>query len=405
MKIFSGVLGVAVLVMAGNALADDEVLKTGVFQQGWYVAPMFSYTKVDKERQTDNGIGGMLVLGHRSDIAAIELAGVYTRLGSGGAKLTGGELSLVVGPFFEQSFLARFFGVVGFGLLEEKGLPGLKQKSSSSIIGEAGLGYMQPFELFGFRLNARTEARYRYDYQQPPQPADAVANFQDLVFNLGLQIPLSSEPEPAPKPETVAVVPPVAPADADNDGVPDDRDKCPGTPAGATVDESGCERDSDGDGVVDRLDQCPDTPAGTQVDEKGCPLPPPCKSPAPGEAVDLKGCGTGDKIVLHGVNFEFDKSRLRPDAKLILNQVADALLAAPTIRIEIGGHTDGRGSADYNQKLSQRRAQAVADYLVSRGVEAGRMTAQGYGMSQPVASNDTDEGREQNRRVELKIVD
>ncbi|WP_428311891.1 OmpA family protein [Hydrocarboniphaga sp.] len=165
--------------------------------------------------------------------------------------------------------------------------------------------------------------------------------------------------------------------------------------------------DSDGDGVIDDLDMCPGTPPGTPVNDKGCPLPPPpppCKIPAPGERVSLAGCGTGDVIVLRGVNFDFDKASLTPNAKAILDNVGDELVANPQINVEIGGHTDSRGSDEYNQNLSDRRASSVVQYLVGRGINSERMTSVGYGETQPIADNDTDEGRELNRRVELKIV-
>ena len=162
--------------------------------------------------------------------------------------------------------------------------------------------------------------------------------------------------------------------------------------------------DADGDGVPDERDQCPNTPAGTQVDDKGCPLAPPCKTPEAGERVSLAGCGTGDVIVLRGVNFEFDKSRLTQNAKIILDGVADELVANPQIKIELSGHTDAKGSDEYNQKLSESRARSVLQYLSEKGVASDRMTAAGYGESKPIADNETDEGRELNRRVELRVV-
>ncbi|MDB5971628.1 MAG: OmpA family protein [Hydrocarboniphaga sp.] len=178
-------------------------------------------------------------------------------------------------------------------------------------------------------------------------------------------------------------------------------------PAPAVVAVAPPPPDTDGDGVIDDLDKCPGTPLGTPVDDKGCPLPPPpppCKAPQAGERVSLAGCGTGDVIVLRGVNFEFDKARLTPNAKLILDSVGDELVANPQINVELGGHTDSKGSDEYNQVLSDKRANSVVQYLVGRGVDSSRMTAVGYGETQPVADNDTDEGRELNRRVELKIV-
>jgi len=104
------------------------------------------------------------------------------------------------------------------------------------------------------------------------------------------------------------------------------------------------------------------------------------------------------------VTFEFDKARLTPDARVLLDMVSDALLARTDIQVEVAGHTDSKGSDAYNQKLSERRALAVKEYLAGRGVEPSRMTAVGYGEVQPVADNGTDEGREYNRRTELKVT-
>ncbi len=134
------------------------------------------------------------------------------------------------------------------------------------------------------------------------------------------------------------------------------------------------------------------------------PPPPPCEAPVAGQSFSLEGCKVGDRVVLRGVNFEFDKATLTPDAKTLLDMVSDALLARTDIIIELDGHTDSKGSETYNQTLSQRRAESVKQYLVGRGVDAGRMTTVGFGESQPVADNATDEGREYNRRVELKVT-
>lgn len=169
------------------------------------------------------------------------------------------------------------------------------------------------------------------------------------------------------------------PLDSDGDGVPDYRDQCPGTPAGVAVDAQGCPLDSDGDGVADYRDQCPDTPAGVEVNALGCP----------------------ESLVLRDVNFEFDSAQLTPGAEQVLDDVAERLVANPDVRVSIDGHTDSVGPAQYNQDLSQRRAESVVNYLESRGVERSRMRAQGFGEEQPVATNETDAGRAENRRVEL----
>lgn len=110
------------------------------------------------------------------------------------------------------------------------------------------------------------------------------------------------------------------------------------------------------------------------------------------------------KIVLRGVNFDYDKAVIRADAKPILDEAASTLKEEGTINISAQGHTDSRGSDKYNQNLSERRAQAVKDYLVKAGVPANRIDVVGKGESAPVATNDTDGGRAENRRVELLIL-
>jgi OOP family OmpA-OmpF porin len=147
------------------------------------------------------------------------------------------------------------------------------------------------------------------------------------------------------------------------------------------------EKDSDGDGVYDSVDRCPDTPKGTKVDQYGCPM--------------AKKIEVGKTYVFEGVQFEVNKADLKPTAFPVLDKVADALKAEPDIKVQIKGHTDSTGKRDYNVDLSQRRAETVKKYLASKGVAAERMTATGYGPDQPVASNDTKEGKAQNRRVEF----
>jgi outer membrane protein OmpA-like peptidoglycan-associated protein len=203
--------------------------------------------------------------------------------------------------------------------------------------------------------------------------------------------------------------------DSDGDGVVDALDKCPGTPAGAKVNADGCELDGDGDGVVDRLDQCPTTPAGRKVNAVGCELDSDgdgvldamdqCPNTPAGDKVDAQGCSLPKVITLHGVNFDNDMSNLRPDAIAVLDEAVATLKANPKVKVEIGGHTDSRNSDWYNLGLGERRAKAVMQYFISKGVEADRLSAKSYGESVPMADNETEEGRMKNRRVELKILD
>ena len=159
------------------------------------------------------------------------------------------------------------------------------------------------------------------------------------------------------------------------------------------------------DGVLNQMDQCPNTPAGAEVLADGCALTNDCRIPQPGDQVDADGCAVTQAVILRGVNFDLDSARLTPNAKAILDTVGDALLSIESVNVEIGGHTDSLGSNAYNQKLSQRRAESVKTYLSERGVDASRMEVKGYGEAEPVAPNDTAEGRELNRRVELKILE
>ena len=203
--------------------------------------------------------------------------------------------------------------------------------------------------------------------------------------------------------------------DTDGDGVTDSADHCPGTPAGAGVDQKGCELDSDGDGVTDSNDRCADAAAGASVDATGCILDSDgdgvlnsadlCPNTSPGVEVDMTGCEHAQPILLRGVNFHHDTADLTQDARSILDGVALTLLSHPGIRLEVAGHTDSSGDDAYNLDLSQRRAEAVRDYLISKGVNADMLGAHGYGEERPVESNATAAGRAENRRVELMRLD
>jgi OOP family OmpA-OmpF porin len=131
------------------------------------------------------------------------------------------------------------------------------------------------------------------------------------------------------------------------------------------------------------------------------PPPPPTVAPAPAPAAQYV---VKTAITLEGVNFAFNKADLTPDSRPILDTVADGLKKHPRVKVEIQGHTDSVGRAEYNLKLSQRRAQTVQNYLLADGVSADQLMAKGYGETQPVASNATDEGRAKNRRVVMYVL-
>jgi len=199
-----------------------------------------------------------------------------------------------------------------------------------------------------------------------------------------------------------------APLDSDGDGVVDDADKCPNTPRGMEVDAQGCPLDSDTDGIINYADKCPNTPPGVAVDSSGCPpdtdgdgVPDyldQCPGTPVGATVNEVGCWSLKATML----FDTNSSYIKAEANPLLDEVATILQKNPQIEIEAQGYADNTGTPEYNQWLSERRAKRVMDYLVTKGIDPGRMHAKGYGSTRPVASNATEEGRAQNRRVELK---
>lgn len=378
---------VAILLTAGVAHAQSETAPRVIENMGRpvYIAPMISFTVDDSARSTKVGYGGTLALGTRLfSFAAIEAQAYYTKFNDEGelfvgapTEITGYGGNLLLFPL--PGTLRNLFLLAGASYNEAREHPftagsTVRLADYESTVYDAGLGYLVNFALFGNPAALRLEARYRLDEHDTPGMGDGSEDkrFADAVLSAGAMVPLFyAPPPPPPEPEPVQVV---------------------------------AVADSDGDGVPDNIDQCPGTPAGTEVDARGCPIPAPACIPSGqnGEP-DLRGCSSGDIVVLRGVTFEFDSAQLTPAATVVLDQVAGALEAAPDIKVEVGGHTDSRGAEAYNQRLSERRAASVRDYLIARGIDGNRLSATGYGETRPVADNTTEEGREQNRRVELSV--
>jgi len=218
--------------------------------------------------------------------------------------------------------------------------------------------------------------------------------------------------------------------DYDQDGVFDRVDYCNNTPKGCLVDATGCQTDADGDGICDGIDQCADTPKGEKVNKAGCsasqlavakvpavpPPPPPAQeiqrpvTPPPALApkqseVEKQLVETGS-IVLRDVYFELDKATLLPESEARLDEAGAAIEKFADLKVEVQGHTDSRGAAKYNDKLSQARAETVRDYLlVHFHLNAGNLAAKGFGESQLVVSPEkSEDDYSMNRRVVLRAI-
>jgi outer membrane protein OmpA-like peptidoglycan-associated protein len=186
------------------------------------------------------------------------------------------------------------------------------------------------------------------------------------------------------------------PRDRDGDGVPDPEDTCPDIPGIRTSEAAtnGCPGDRDGDAIRDDADACPDERGKVDADpqKNGCP-----------QSVRVV---EGEILILQQVQFDTGRATIKPVSNALLDEVAEVVKQHPEIvRIEVQGHTDDKGDPRFNRKLSQDRAAAVMVALVGRGVDAGRLGAKGYGSEVPVADNKTEAGRQQNRRVQFKILE
>lgn len=208
----------------------------------------------------------------------------------------------------------------------------------------------------------------------------------------------------------VVVIAPIV-ADDDNDGVVNTSDSCLNTPTGVTVASNGCELDDDNDGVSNSKDSCPSTVSGAKVDAQGCNIDTDndgilntndlCKNTVVGAEVNSDGC---PKAVHLNINFENNSDKIKVVSQPQLQEYSNFLKTNKNYSSQIIGYTDSRGSASYNQKLSQKRAESVVSDLISKGVDANQLSSLGKGEQNPIAENTTAEGRAQNRRIDAKLI-
>jgi OOP family OmpA-OmpF porin len=395
--------------MIGSTIADDSDLDTGNQAKIGIGKPVSAYVMVD----THLNVGKF----------KNEQKDTYTR-NVGGLDF----LYFPRGAFMLDAAPVQPF--VGVGLTYHE----VEYEAPSITVTQSGYG---SDAILGFtyeldKIAIRGEARYQLDSikrQAPLFPDNDT--FYTYAFLIGISMPFGDKPLPYNNDADVDGVPdrldkcpntpggtPVdsngCPLDSDNDGIPNFRDQCPNTPAGVKVNVNGCSIDDDRDGIPNDIDQCQNTPYGVAVNSQGCALDSDgdgvpdkidqCPSTLPGLKVNSRGCVISQTVELTGVHFEFNKSRLMLDSKTILSKVAESLSNEPDVSVLILGHTDSVGSDTYNQTLSQQRAQSVVNYLSGKGITPSRQQAKGYGESKPIAGNDTDEGRERNRRVEMQVT-
>ena len=352
---------------AGWAAAQSEK----GYDSRWYIAPTVGGFYNDTDRHTENkqiyyglAVGTFLNKNISLDIFADRTSrGVDNRYGGGSWTSTNVG---VAARFYAGSWTSwrpyLLAGVMG-SRHQDRIQPGVGSRAWSPA-GELGVGVSKTItDSTDFRI----EGGYRYDWDDKSQPQKD--GYGDWFLGVSLVARFGAAPTlPAPAP---AAPPP------------------PAAPDCSTL-------DSDGDGVNNCDDKCPNTPAGTIVGPDGCP----------------------QKVVidLRGVNFKFDRPRVgetdiakslavpTSDSIAILDQAVDTLQRYPQVHVTVAGYTDSVGKDAYNQKLSERRAKIVYDYLTSHGIDASRLEGPiGHGKNDPIDSNATDQGRARNRRTELQV--
>ena len=341
------------LALAGaTAQAEQTVGDT-------YVVPQMGYGWPDNDRNADDDwVFGVAVGKHFSEAVSLELGisqGKYDQPFDQRLRLT--TYSIDALHIFARDSRVSPFVSIGVGALHNDPSIG---EGHTYAMGQAGLGLMIQLgeknngaEKFTFR----PEVKARYSLPKDNNPQD---KYLDYVAMLGFQMSFG---DPRPQPAPPVAEPPPAPMPPPPPPEP---------------------KDTDGDGVIDDLDKCPGTPLGVAVDATGCPR---------------RGSAT-----LKGVNFEFDSARLVGESRPVLDEVAADLKKYPRLKVELQGYTDSKGSDAYNLKLSDQRAQAVREYLLSQGVGTQQLVSKGYGEADPVADNKTEEGRAENRRVVMQVL-
>ena len=345
----------AAATMAHSAAAQD-------FDDRWYLSAGAGLNFQDEDRQTADP--GYLTLGFGKFISpnwSIDGELNYQNANFNGRELLFSQYGATIDARYHFIQEGRSwnpylrFGVGAqkseeeFDAFPSPASPG--QREDTNLTAQLGVGVQGNWD----RYSLRGEIAHRAAFDDSSVVAPTADKFSDLIAGVTLLVKLGDLAAPV-VPERQPEVPQTTCADLDDDG----------------------------DGINNCDDKCPGSAAGQAIGPDGCPVQ---------LTIDLKG-----------VNFDFDKDTLRPDAEAILAEAVQILAKYPQLKVEVAGHTDSVGSEQYNQGLSERRARTVYNYLTSNGIDAGRLVGpNGFGESRPLDTNDTAEGRARNRRTELNV--
>ncbi len=348
--ILGGLMAAGCAVMASQTIRAAEAYDD---THAWYLSPMLQYTLLDHRRISEEHVGYQFGIGFNfapnfaAEIAASN--GSFKISGTGlSEKLTATSLDLLY-KFPPMTSIFRPYVITGAGFMSDN--IGHVSDNYNKWQAEAGAGLLTGVgsQTGRTRLQLRTEAKYRWEFSRAM--IDVPRNPGDVIFGVGFQF-MFGAPTPPPPPVARALPPP------------------PPEP------------------------EPPPPPA---------PAPAPCVAPA-GFQVDADCRIIEQTLVVRAVDFEFNSAQLTLPARQTLDEVGASLVKQPELNVQIQGYADSTGSADYNLRLSQKRAESVRSYLMAKGVNAAVLTAKGFGQANPIATNKTTEGRALNRRVAFQVT-
>lgn len=352
------------------ALAIGAAMTQAEQQQGFELTAGWNKTNWDKDRDVKDSTGWLGGLGYRiNDRWGVEALYIENnaRIKNTNMDVDGTQLHLDALYHFNTDSRVQPFFLIGGGKNNFE-IANIKTDESTFNVGAGVKAYLNDY--FLLRADMRS-----------------IRGTKSGDIDMGLNVALTyffGERDSKPMAKVAAVVPA---SDADNDGVFDTQDACPQTPSGVQVDGKGCPLDTDKDGVPDYKDSCPATEMGLKVDAKGCAI-----ALTEAVAINLQ------------VKFDNNADVVKPAFYEEIGAVAEFMKSYKDSTVEVQGYTDSRGSEAYNQGLSQRRADAVRAILIDKfGVAAARVTAVGYGEANPIADNESAQGREANRRVVASV--